>query len=137
MHDHLCSILRLLRLSGLAASLDVRIQEAQASRLSHLDFLELIHQDEVAVRDHRWIDRRTKFAGFRDLKALDQFDWEFNTSLLRRQLFELATCKFLDDDPTPGPMPAENPKPTSASTGNRRPKPATDGNDATDQTGTT
>ena len=109
MHDHLRSILRLLRLSGLAASLDVRIQEAQASRLSHLEFLELILQDEVAVRDHRRIDRRTKFAGFRDLKTLDQFDWEFNTSLPRRQLFELATCKFLDDDPKPGPMPAENP----------------------------
>ena len=97
MHDHLRSILRLLRLSGLAASLDVRIQEAQASRLSHLEFLELIFQDEVAVRDHRRIDRRTKFAGFRDLKTLDQFDWEFNTSLPRRQLFELATCRFLDD----------------------------------------
>ena len=97
MHDHLRSILRLLRLSGLAASLDVRIQEAQASRLSHLEFLELIFQDEVAVRDHRRIDRRTKFAGFRDLKTLDQFDWEFNTSLPRKQLFELATCRFLDD----------------------------------------
>ena len=97
MHDHLRSILRLLRLSGLAASLDVRIQEAQASRLSHLEFLELILQDEVAVRDHRRIDRRTKFAGFRDLKTLDQFDWEFNTSLPRKQLFELATCRFLDD----------------------------------------
>ena len=84
MHDYLRSILRLLRLSGLAASLDVRIQEAQASRLSHLEFLELILQDEVAVRDHRRIDRRTKFAGFRDLKTLDRFDWEFNAQLPRR-----------------------------------------------------
>ena len=135
--SNLVTILRLLRLSGLAASLDVRIQEAQASRLSHLEFLELILQDEVAVRDHRRIDRRTKFAGFRDLKTLDQFDWKFNTSLPRRQLFELATCKFLDDDPTPGPMPAENPKLAGASTGNRRPKPAPDADDETDQTATT
>ena len=97
MHDNLRSTLRQLRLSGLAASLDVRLQEAQASRLSHLEFLELILQDEVAVRDHRKLDRRTKLACFRDLKTLDQFDWDFNTSLPRRQLFELATCKFLDD----------------------------------------
>jgi DNA replication protein DnaC len=97
MHDHLRSTLRHLRLSGLAASLDIRLQEAQASRLSHLEFLELILQDEVAVRDHRKLDRRTKLACFRDLKTLDQFDWEFNTSLPRKQLFELATCKFLDD----------------------------------------
>jgi DNA replication protein DnaC len=97
MHDHLRSTLRYLRLSGLASSLDVRLQEAQASRLSHLEFLELILQDEVAVRDHRKLDRRTKLACFRDLKTLDQFDWDFNTALPRRQLFELATCKFLDE----------------------------------------
>ena len=97
VHDHLRSTLRHLRLSGLAASLDVRLQEAQASRLSHLEFLELILQDEVAVRDHRKLDRRTKLACFRDLKTLDQFDWDFNAALPRRQLFEMATCKFLDE----------------------------------------
>lgn len=97
MNDHLRSTLRCLRLSGLAGSLDIRLQEAQASRLSHLEFLELVLQDEVAVRDHRKLDRRTKLACFRDLKTIDQFDWDFNTSLPRRQLFELATCKFLDD----------------------------------------
>lgn len=97
MNEHLRSTLRQLRLSGLAASLEVRLQEAQASRLSHLEFLELILQDEVAVRDHRKIDRRTKLACFRDLKTIDQFDWHFNSSLPRKQLFELATCKFLDD----------------------------------------
>ncbi len=97
MNEHLRSTLRQLRLSGLAASLEVRLQEAQASRLSHLEFLELILQDEVAVRDHRKLDRRTKLACFRDLKTIDQFDWDFNTSLPRKQLFELATCKFLED----------------------------------------
>ncbi len=95
MNDHLRSTLRCLRLSGLAGSLDVRLQEAQASRLSHLEFLELVLQDEVAVRDHRKLDRRTKLACFRDLKTIDQFDWEFNAALPRRQLFELATCRFL------------------------------------------
>ena len=43
----------------------------------------------------------------------------------------------LGDDPKPGSMPAENPKPASAPTGNRRPEPATDADDATDQTATT
>lgn len=77
MHDHLRSILRQLRLSDLAASLDVRLQEAQASRLSHFEFLELILQDEVTVR----VDRRTKLVCFCSLRTLDQFDWEFNASL--------------------------------------------------------
>ena len=62
MNDHLRTTLRQLRLSGLASSLDVRLQEAQANRLTHLDFLELILQDEVAVRDHRKLERRTTLA---------------------------------------------------------------------------
>ena len=96
MRDHLRSILRQLRLSGLAQSLEVRLQEAQAGRLSHLDFLELILQDELAVRNQRQLERRTKNACFLDLKPLDHFEWDFNTSLPRKQIFELATCQFLD-----------------------------------------
>ncbi len=97
MNDHLRTTLRQLRLSGLASSLEVRLQEAQANRLTHLDFLELILQDEVAVRDHRKLERRTTLACFRDLKPLDQFDWEFNPAIPRRQVFDLATCRFLDE----------------------------------------
>jgi DNA replication protein DnaC len=97
MNDPLRTTLRQLRLSGLAASLEVRLQEAQANRLSHIEFLELILQDELAVRDQRKLERRTKLACFRDLKPLDRFDWDFNTTLPRDQLFTLATCRFLDE----------------------------------------
>jgi DNA replication protein DnaC len=97
MNEHLRTTLRQLRLSGLASSLEVRLHEAQANGLSHLDFLELILQDEVAVRDHRKLERRTQLACFRDLKPLDQFDWEFNPAIPRRQVFDLATCRFLDE----------------------------------------
>ena len=96
MRDPVRTVLRQLRLSGLAQSLDIRLHEAQAGRLSHIEFLELILQDEMAVRDQRQLDRRIKLAQFRDLKPLDQFDWDFNTSLPRKQLFDLATCQFLD-----------------------------------------
>src|ERR1044071_3199507 len=51
--------LKRLRLSGLAASLDVRLQEAKSNRLDHIEFLELILQDELAVRQERAITRRT------------------------------------------------------------------------------
>ena len=50
MNDRLQSTLRQLRLSGLAQSLDVRLQEAASHQLSHLEFLELILQDELLVR---------------------------------------------------------------------------------------
>ena len=78
MNDALQTTLRKLRLSGLAQTLDVRLQEAQGHNLSHVEFLELILQDELLVRDERQISRRVKAAAFRELKPLDQFDWSFN-----------------------------------------------------------
>jgi DNA replication protein DnaC len=87
--------LKQLRLSGLARSLKVRLQEAAANRLNHAEFLELICQDELNVRQQRLMDRRIKAADFRALKSLEDFDWSFNTSINRKQIFELATGQFI------------------------------------------
>lgn len=95
MNESLQNALRKLRLSGLAKSLEVRLQEAAGNHLNHIEFLELILQDELAVRNERLIGRRVKAATFRELKALDEFDFSFNPSIRRKQVFDLATCKFI------------------------------------------
>lgn len=87
--------LKQLRLSGLLQSLNVRLQEAAANRLSHAEFLELICQDELNVRLQRQMERRTKAADFHSLKALDHFDWSFNPSVHKKEIYDLATCKFI------------------------------------------
>jgi len=95
MNDRLQTALRQLRLSGLAETLEVRLLEAATHQLSHAEFLELILQDELVVRNQRLIDRRVKVAQFRELKALDDFNWVFNPSIPRKQIFDLATCRFV------------------------------------------
>jgi DNA replication protein DnaC len=95
MKDTLTGMLRALRLSGLASSLEVRLQEAAGGRLSHEEFLELILQDEVNIRHQRLLARRTQAASFRDQKTLDDFDWQFNPSIKRSQIHDLATCRFI------------------------------------------
>ncbi len=95
MNDALRSVLKKLRLSGLLESLEVRLQEASGHGLSHAEFLELIVQDELAVRSDRQLQRRVKAALFRELKPLDQFDWAFNPSIKKKQVLELATCRFV------------------------------------------
>ncbi|MBM79226.1 MAG: hypothetical protein CMJ78_01375 [Planctomycetaceae bacterium] len=39
--------------------------------------------------------RRTKAAAFRDQKSLDEFDFEFNTSVKRKQIYDLAAGDFV------------------------------------------
>jgi DNA replication protein DnaC len=95
MNDTLANTLRQLRLSGLLASLEVRLQEAQSHALNHREFLELILQDELAIRADRQFQRRLKAAGFRDLKTLDAFDWAFNPAVKKKQIFDLASGRYL------------------------------------------
>ena len=95
MNEAMRIALRKLRLSGLAESLDVRLQEAAGNGLTHMEFLELILQDEILVRAERLINRRVKAASFRELKTLEDFDFAFNPSIKRKQVYDLATCRFI------------------------------------------
>ena len=95
MNQQLKSALKRLKLSGLLSSLEIRLQEAQGNQLSHLEFLELIISDEIALREDRAIERRVRAAGFRELKSIEDFDFSFNPSVNRKQIMDLATCRFI------------------------------------------
>jgi DNA replication protein DnaC len=97
MKETLSRALKKLRLSGLLESLEVRLHEAQSHSLNHLEFLELIVQDELAVRSDRQRERRVKAAGFRELKPLEDFEWSFNPSVPRKRIYDLATCHYLKE----------------------------------------
>jgi DNA replication protein DnaC len=91
----LITALKQLRLSGVLPSLDIRLQEAAGHQFSHAQFLELVLQDELAIRSDRQVQRGLKAAGFRELKTLDDFDWSFNPSISRKQVFDLAAGRFI------------------------------------------
>jgi DNA replication protein DnaC len=75
--------------------LDVRLAEAAGNRLSHDQFLDLVLRDELAVRSSRQVERRVRAAMFRDVKSLDEFDFAFNSSIKRKTVSDLATCRFV------------------------------------------
>jgi DNA replication protein DnaC len=88
--------LRKLRLSGMANTLDTRLVEAQSSKLSPIDFLSTLVSDELERRADRLVERRIKYAHFRDRgKTLDSFDFDFNKKMDRRLVFELAAGHFI------------------------------------------
>jgi DNA replication protein DnaC len=95
MNPQLKSALKRLRLSGLLSTLEVRLQEAAGNQLSCAEFLELIINDEIAIREDRAIARRVNASKFRELRSIEDFDFSFNQSIIRRQIMELATCRFI------------------------------------------
>ena len=95
MDNQLLSTLKKLRMSGLASTLEIRLHEAATTGLSHREFLELLLQDELLLRNDRLISRRVALAGFRDTKRLEDFDFSYNQSIKKSQVFDLATCRFI------------------------------------------
>lgn len=95
MSDSLLPTLKKLRLSGMAESLEVRLHEAATTGLNHREFLELVLQDELLIRNDRQRNRRTTAAGFRDVRRLEDFDFSFNPSIKKAKVYDLATCQFV------------------------------------------
>ena len=86
-----------LRLSGMASTLELRLQEARGNGLDHVEFLELALQDEMDIREQRSLERRLKAAAFRESRSLDSFDFTFNSSVDRKQVYSLATGRFVEE----------------------------------------
>ena len=96
MKETIMKRLAKLRLSGMASTLDLRLQEARGNDLDHLEFLELALQDELDIREQRSIERRIKLAAFREPRSLESFDFSFNTSIDRKLVFDLAAGRFVE-----------------------------------------
>lgn len=95
MHESLQNTLKKLRLSGLSQTLDVRLQEAAGNHLTHAEFLEVILQDELFIRNERQIQRGVKASGFRELRTLEDFDFAFNPSIRKKLIYDLAGGGFI------------------------------------------
>ena len=95
MNPTLLSKLRHLRLSGMAEALPGRLTQATGASLPHLEFLELLVEDELNRRADRLFTRRVKQAEIAQIKEIKDFDWAFNPKIPRAKLAELAAARFV------------------------------------------
>src|SRR6266566_2450851 len=72
--------LRRLRLSGVLDTLEV---------------LTRLVQDEAERREHKALGLRLRRGQVNTTKTMEAFDFSFNPSINRQQLFDLATCAFI------------------------------------------
>lgn len=88
--------LRQLRVSGMAATLETRLLQAQTDAMAPIDLISMLVSDELQCRSKRLLERRHKKAQFRDAdKRLDNFDFQFNPKMNRNLIFDLATAAWI------------------------------------------
>ena len=86
LHDSL----RTLKLSGMLDTLDARLAQAQAGEFGHLDFLQVLCQDEISRRDTMSMTRRLRRAHFDEQTTLEGFDFHASPKLPAAQIRDLA-----------------------------------------------
>lgn len=93
----LIPMLKQLRLSGILDSLESRNRQAIEEKLSYMDFLATIIQDEIARRTQKKLASALRRANFRNQKTLEEFDFTFNPNINRSLIVELASCRFMEE----------------------------------------
>jgi DNA replication protein DnaC len=91
----LASALRELKLSGMLDTLDARLAQAHAGELGHLDFLQVLCQDEVSRRGTHSLQRRVRAARFESESTLEGFDFAAAPKLPAAQIRDLAALRWL------------------------------------------
>ena len=86
----LSQLLAKLKLEHLEVQLDAVCEQAAQRDLDYKHFLQQALTTEWQGRDRRGIETRLRQARFPWVKTLEQFDFDFQPSLDRRQVRELA-----------------------------------------------
>jgi DNA replication protein DnaC len=91
----LASALRALKLSGMLDTLDARLAQARAGDLGHLDFLQVLCQDEITRRETLSLGRRLRAARFEQQATLEGSDFGASPKLPAAAIRDLAALRWL------------------------------------------
>lgn len=88
--------LRALKLTGMLDTLEVRLHQASAGELGHVELLAALLADEATRRDSTGLERRVRAARFEQTCAIEDFDFSFNPKIPAPQIRDLATLRFVE-----------------------------------------
>ena len=94
-HEALSDMLGRLHLTAIRDQLDSLLDEAAKRELTLREAVALLCEREVGRRNERRIEMATKIAHFPTLRDLDGFDFAAQPSLDKKQVRELAACRWV------------------------------------------
>lgn len=89
------TILKHLRLSGVLSTLPDRVSYATGSKLTYLEFLELVLSDELGRRQQGALTRRLQHARVSLDQVMERFDWEAAVTLDKNRIKGLMNLEFI------------------------------------------
>jgi DNA replication protein DnaC len=87
--------LRTLKLTGMLETLDARLAQTRAGTLGHLEFLQVLCEDEIGRRETTALTRRIRRAKFEEQVTLESFDFTANPKVPAAQIRDLGALRWL------------------------------------------
>lgn len=94
--DQLLPKLKQLRFSGILDTLEVRNKQAIEEKCTYVEFLQRLLEDEAERRSQKQLALRLRRSGLDPAKTLETFDFHFNEAVNRQQVYDFATCQFVE-----------------------------------------
>lgn len=95
LHRLLLDHLNTLKIAPVGQTLDALLTQAEQEGWSHLEFAHRLLGGLANERRERSVERRIRDAAFGDVCLLEHFDWNFERTIHRPQIEELATGDFI------------------------------------------
>ena len=90
------SRLKTLKLTGMLDTLDARLAQTRDGKLGHLEFLQVLCEDEIARRDTAALARRVRRARFEQHATFEDFDFTVSPKLPAAMLRDLSALRWLE-----------------------------------------
>ena len=85
-----------LRLAHLGENLEALVARAEQATMGYLDFVDLVLEEELGLREGRRFRNALKLSGLPHHKGLDAFDFAFQPDLDARKVRDLAALEFVE-----------------------------------------
>ena len=95
MNDLIATKLKVLKLSGISKTFDIRNDEAIKENLSYVEFFELLLNDETSNRIANARAKKMHNAKFPNHKTIEEYNFNYQPNLNKKEIYNLATCEFI------------------------------------------
>jgi len=90
--------LRDLKLAGMVKTIESRNSYAIENKASYMDFMELLIEDEHVNRLSNSFSKRLNKSKINTQKSLDAFDFNYQPELNKKQIMDIASCRFVNEN---------------------------------------
>lgn len=97
VYERIKKNLEILNMKNTSLILDNYLEKAIHDKKNVVEILDYLLAEEAKTKKNRAVENQIKMSGFPYQKTLEQFDFDFQPSINKEQIMELATMRFVEN----------------------------------------